>query len=328
MFGEPIEAVKDGVQKLLSSLRRDPYALESVWISLITFDRNANVLIPLTELSEFNCHEITLSNEIKRNIGLGLQLLCEQYDKEIKKTTPEQKGDWLPIAVLMTSGDPSDAKRFETVISQFRDYVFAKKIVCVTGMKGKIKILNHLTHDIYSLDTMNSHTFSKFWQWVSTLVGIQSRSIDQQQEESLPSPPQDLNLFYPESNIVTSEVMPKSFSSPVNPSKNPNKKDQFHFMESIFMRTFRIIGGLLGLFYGAMIGAAISFIRESNKDIISNSIDTWDLLVMFVVPIFIGGFIGLFIGGFICKFIGKLIGRLLDQFLDLFILSFWRKIKR
>ena len=39
MHGEPIEAVKNGMQILLSTLRQDPYALETAYLSLIAFDR-------------------------------------------------------------------------------------------------------------------------------------------------------------------------------------------------------------------------------------------------------------------------------------------------
>jgi uncharacterized protein YegL len=53
MSGEPIEAVKNGVQVLVSTLRQDPYALETACISVITFESNAQQLVPLTDLSSF-----------------------------------------------------------------------------------------------------------------------------------------------------------------------------------------------------------------------------------------------------------------------------------
>ena len=43
MSGEPIEQVKNGVQMLVASLRQDPYALETAWLSVITFSSGANV---------------------------------------------------------------------------------------------------------------------------------------------------------------------------------------------------------------------------------------------------------------------------------------------
>jgi WD40 repeat protein len=213
MRGEPIEAVKVGLDKLLSSLRRDPYALESVYLSLITFDNNANVLVTMAELSEFHCPEITLSGNVKRNLGLGLELLLRRYKKEVKKTTADEKGDWLPIAVLMTSGDPSDMNRFETIIFQLKEFPFAKIITCVTGTKNQVSALKRITKNIFSLDTMDSHAFSKFWQWVSTVAAIQSHSIGSDQE-ILPPPPQEINPFYSETDLLqsTNQLTPLQFS--------------------------------------------------------------------------------------------------------------------
>lgn len=51
MYGEPIEAVKNGVQTLISTLRSDPYALETAYLSIITFNSTAQQITPLTELA-------------------------------------------------------------------------------------------------------------------------------------------------------------------------------------------------------------------------------------------------------------------------------------
>ena len=61
MFGEPIEAVKNGVQVLVSTLRQDPYALETAYLSIITFDSTAKQVSPLTELSAFQHNNALLS---------------------------------------------------------------------------------------------------------------------------------------------------------------------------------------------------------------------------------------------------------------------------
>ena len=42
------EATKNGVQVLVSTLRQDPYALETAYLSVITFDSSAKQIIPLT----------------------------------------------------------------------------------------------------------------------------------------------------------------------------------------------------------------------------------------------------------------------------------------
>lgn len=49
MSGEPILAVRNGLDMLVSTLRQDPYALETAFLSVITFDTDARQLLPLTE---------------------------------------------------------------------------------------------------------------------------------------------------------------------------------------------------------------------------------------------------------------------------------------
>jgi uncharacterized protein YegL len=53
MSGEAIEAVKNGVQVMISSLRQNPQAIETAFISIITFDTEARQLVPLTDLASF-----------------------------------------------------------------------------------------------------------------------------------------------------------------------------------------------------------------------------------------------------------------------------------
>ena len=59
MRGEPIEAVKVGLDSMVSSLRTDPYALETVNISIITFDKDVKQLIPLTPIDSLQIPVIT-----------------------------------------------------------------------------------------------------------------------------------------------------------------------------------------------------------------------------------------------------------------------------
>ena len=48
MRGEPIAAVNVGLQALLASLRQNPFALESVSLSITTFDREVIEVVPMT----------------------------------------------------------------------------------------------------------------------------------------------------------------------------------------------------------------------------------------------------------------------------------------
>lgn len=193
MRGEPIEAVKTGLQSLLSSLRRDPYAMETAYISIITFDREARVLSPMTELSVFSLPEIPPLESSPTNLGEALELMCQRYDQEVVKASDDQKGDWLPLAVVMTDGSPSDTQLFEEMCDRLRQYRFAHIIGCAAGPKAKTMPLRKFATHVVTLETMDSNAFSQFWQWVSLAVSRQSQTTDLTQEE-LPPPPSEIKL--------------------------------------------------------------------------------------------------------------------------------------
>ncbi|MEO5984968.1 MAG: VWA domain-containing protein, partial [Ferruginibacter sp.] len=94
MTGEPIEAVKNGVQVMISSLRQNPQAIETAFISIITFDSEAKQIVPLTDLASFQMVDIKATGTT--SLGEGLKLLSTCIDNEVAKTTADQKGDWKP----------------------------------------------------------------------------------------------------------------------------------------------------------------------------------------------------------------------------------------
>lgn len=53
MHGEPIEAVRSGLSLLVTELRKNPYALETAYLSVITFGSDAKQIVPLTEFPAF-----------------------------------------------------------------------------------------------------------------------------------------------------------------------------------------------------------------------------------------------------------------------------------
>src|SRR5580704_12632678 len=95
MMGEPIEACRQGVKALLSDLRGDPQALETAFLSVITFNNSAQQVCPLTELTAFT--EPALAASGTTALGEALKLLDQCLDREVRKSTPTQKGDWKPL---------------------------------------------------------------------------------------------------------------------------------------------------------------------------------------------------------------------------------------
>lgn len=195
MRGEPIESVKVGLEAMVSSLRQDPFALESVNISIITYDRDVRQILPLTPLDELQLPEITTPESGPTHTGQALQLLCETVDREVRLSTPDQKGDWMPLVFIMTDGKPSDIQLYREMIPEVRKRHFASIVGCAAGMKAKTEPLKELTDEVYSLDTVDSTAFKKFFKWVSESIGVGNRSIGATDELVLPPPPQEVNVI-------------------------------------------------------------------------------------------------------------------------------------
>ena len=87
MRGEPIHSVNVGLQSMLSALRQDPYALESVYLSVITFDMQAKIYLPLTPLDQVQLPEIEVPSVGATFMGAALELLAEDVQRNIKKST-------------------------------------------------------------------------------------------------------------------------------------------------------------------------------------------------------------------------------------------------
>ena len=107
MAGPAIEAVERGVKTLVSELRSNPLALESAYLAVLTFDRHARQVTPLTEVDSVPTAG-KLSVRTGTSLGAALRLLLECIRRDVVKTTPTTKGDYKPLVFLLTDGQPTD----------------------------------------------------------------------------------------------------------------------------------------------------------------------------------------------------------------------------
>jgi len=195
MSGEPIEAVKNGVQLLVSTLRQDPYALETACLSVITFDSTARQVIPLSELASFQTPNLVATGITA--FGAALALLAERIEAEVAKTTADAKGDWKPLVFIMTDGSPTDDwRRGFDKLKQVRTGMV---IACAAGQSAETAILKQITEIVVALDTADASTIKAFFKWVSASVSTGSQKVDQGRKEvtgldDLPPPPPEVNL--------------------------------------------------------------------------------------------------------------------------------------
>ncbi|RYZ62544.1 MAG: VWA domain-containing protein [Chitinophagaceae bacterium] len=195
MTGEPIEAVKNGVQVMISSLRQNPQAIETAFISIITFDSMARQIVPLTDLASFQMVDIKATGTT--NLGEALKLVSTSIDNEVTKTTAETKGDWKPLVFIMTDGIPTDD--WQAGLEEFKKRKTAFTVACAAGSGADSNLLKQITENVVSLDTADSQSISKFFTWVSASIGVTSTKVEDNGTEvtglgELPPPPSELNI--------------------------------------------------------------------------------------------------------------------------------------
>ncbi|AJJ04365.1 von Willebrand factor type A domain protein [Yersinia pseudotuberculosis] len=195
MRGESIHAVNVGIQAMMSALRQDPYALESVHLSIITYDNQAREYIPLTALENFQFTDITVPSAGGTFTGAALECLIHCVERDIQRSDGDQKGDWRPLVFLMTDGTPSDVYAYGEAIKEVKKRAFGSIIACAVGAKAKHEHLKQLTSQVVALETLDSTAFSGFFKWVSASVaaGSSSAGINTGQD-NLPPPPPEIQL--------------------------------------------------------------------------------------------------------------------------------------
>lgn len=186
MRGEPIESVRSGIQMLAGSLRRDPRALESVHLCIMTFDIDARVVTPLTSLDAFREPDIEVPGSGPTHLGLALERLCALVEREVQAGTDVRKGDWRPMLFVMTDGAVSDLMAYEEIIPRVRSCGFARIVACAAGPKARKEQLELLTSDVVTLETMDGASFAALFAWVSEAIAAGSGDTG---ADTLPPPP-------------------------------------------------------------------------------------------------------------------------------------------
>jgi uncharacterized protein YegL len=193
MSGEPIEAVRTGVKALLNDLKGDPQALETAYLSVITFDSNARQVVPLTEVLSFQ--EPNLEATGTTAFGGALKILEQCLDTEVKKSTPEQKGDWKPLVFVMTDGQPTDS--WEDAADRLKTKRVGNIIACAAGSQADTTILKRLTENVVKLDSLTPEALRTYFKWVSSSISATGQSLHQVGQNApvnLPPPPATLQI--------------------------------------------------------------------------------------------------------------------------------------
>ncbi|HIP94042.1 MAG TPA: VWA domain-containing protein [Leucothrix sp.] len=196
MNGEPINSVNEGLRAMMNALRQDPYALETVLLSVITFDREVKEIFTLTPIEEVQLDDIVPPPSGATHMGEALKYLLNRYRKDIKTKKEGVEGSFSPMVFIMTDGKPSDLQLFEEMVTKINTLKFASIVGCAAGPKAKTEFLRQFADPVVSMESTDSSSFSAFFKWVSASIasGNQSGGIDAAGANQLPPPPTEVNI--------------------------------------------------------------------------------------------------------------------------------------
>ncbi len=183
MVGEPLRLLQKGITALVDGLRGDPYALETVYLSVIGFAGKAKTLAPLVEIASFYPPRLPLGSGT--SFGEAFACLMAEMKRNTRRSTPGQKGDWRPLVFFLTDGKSTDDS--ENMLSLWQAEFAQKSTLIVVGIGeyASLEQFTPLTKNIVRLENTSPEYFQKCINWISSSVASQSRSIGLGKQEQV-----------------------------------------------------------------------------------------------------------------------------------------------
>jgi uncharacterized protein YegL len=176
MIGEPILDVAAGMRTMIQTLRQNPYALETAYISVIVFAGKAKTLVPLTDVVSFYQPQMPIGGGT--SLGAGLQHLISEIDTKLIKNDGTTKGDWKPVIFLFTDGvstDNTDQAVYEWE-AKYRDRV---NLVAISiGNHADLNLLRRLTDQVLLFNDTKPEAYKDFFKWITASIATQSQKIE------------------------------------------------------------------------------------------------------------------------------------------------------
>jgi uncharacterized protein YegL len=182
MIGDKLDKMQNAMGVIVGALRSNPYALETVYISVIAFAGVAKTIAPLTELYSFYPPKLPLG--AGTSLGLALDILMDEIDCRVAKTTTEQKGDWKPFVFLITDGRSTD--KTDTAISRWQAK-YARRVTLIAiglGKEADFATLKKLTENVIIYEEADKNEYTALIKWISDSTIAQSKSIGEGAENN------------------------------------------------------------------------------------------------------------------------------------------------
>ncbi len=176
MIGPGIEGLRLAVNAMLTELRRNPQALETVHLSFITFSDVATQVTPLTPVEDVQAPPLHIRPGTA--LGSALRLTAESIRREVRRTTATEKGDFRPLIFLITDGQASDD--WEPALAALDTRSGTRPANCYAigcGADVDYAQLGKITDIVLRMDNLNTEGFARLFVWLSASVHSASMGI-------------------------------------------------------------------------------------------------------------------------------------------------------
>lgn len=182
MLGAPIQAVEQGVHMVHDELKNNPHAIETVYLSVITFNTTAQQVIRLCSVEDFK--PPLLKAEGNTALGAAITLLDQTLDRELQPNVEGRKGDYRPLVFLFTDGAPTDEWRGPVEKIKARTTGKLGSFVAVgCGPRINREVLRAITSDVLIMADTAPEAIRQFFKWVSASIQKTSQKIDVRGDE-------------------------------------------------------------------------------------------------------------------------------------------------
>jgi uncharacterized protein YegL len=182
MNGDPIEAVQQGCESLIGDLKNDPKVSDMTYLSIITFNCEAEQLFGLTDLDHVVAPKLIAGGSTA--LDEAFLKLQNAFANELRtKGTEQQRADYKPLVVLMTDGAPNtdDWKPIAKDLKASR--IWYDLIVCGAGPGVDDDFLNfckrELTESVLKLESLQPDMFRKFFKIIVNSIKLGSTRVQQ-----------------------------------------------------------------------------------------------------------------------------------------------------
>lgn len=203
-----LQNFKDSINLLIETLKEEPYALETVFVSIITFDSTITCLCSLSPLTSFKLPSIKIGKQ-ESPLGHTLLQLTTIIDNELIKTTCEQKGDWKPLIFIFTDNDSviHITKEEELICHKLGRIIICTKTDSVNSNKYK-----KITDLILPIESLDKQIIKSQIYWISESIDAVERENPDNFYLELPPPPNsiyiDIDSNYSGQNFTYESVYP------------------------------------------------------------------------------------------------------------------------